>query len=147
MFTKLTINSVFHWGKVALLCGGVSTQNTTYSQNLLQLDCKYLLQTAAQYTRLQPKSKYSYQVSDIWIFPFVNDSGSPSPPLELLTQSININIPFQRRKDANYTSVQQSSGSLLWGNWTKQGPTSGLIYSLNMSIEIGGGLRQGRIWL
>lgn len=85
-----------------------------------------------------PKANISYQVSNIWIFPFVNDSGSLSPPLELRTQSININIPFQRSKDANYTSVQQSSGSLLWGNWTKQGPTSGLIYSLNMPIDISG---------
>lgn len=53
-----------------------------------------------------PKANISYQVSNVWIFPFVNDSGSFSPPLEQLTQSININIPFQRRKDANYTSVQ-----------------------------------------
>lgn len=53
-----------------------------------------------------PKANISYQVSNVWIFPFVNDSGSLSPPLEQLTQSININIPFQRRKDANYTSVQ-----------------------------------------
>lgn len=85
-----------------------------------------------------PKANISYRVSNIWIFPFVNDSGSLSPPLEQQIQSININIPFQRSKDANYTSVQQSSGSLLRGNWTKQGPTSDLIYSLNMPIDISG---------